>query len=46
VGHVVDLGAAGFGACIARARSGAGRSNVGHRCIAGAALAVLSMVVI
>src|SRR5713226_3338675 len=45
VGHLVDLGAAGSGARIACALGGAGRSSVGHRRLASAAPAVLSMVV-
>ena len=45
VGHGVDLGAAGSGARIACARGGARRSSVGRRRLAGAALAVLPMVV-
>jgi len=45
MGHVVDLGAAGFGARIACARGGAGRSSVGRRRLASAALAFLPMVV-
>ena len=45
VGHGVDLGTAGPGACFARACGGAGRSHVGNRRLAGAAPAVLSLVV-
>ena len=44
-GTSLDLGTAGFGARIARACSGEGRSCVGCRRLAGAALAILPMVV-
>jgi len=45
VGDVVDLGVAGSGGRIAGARGGEGRSHVGRRRLAGAALAVFSVVV-
>ena len=46
MGHIVDLGTAGFSARIACACGGEGRSCVGCRRLAGAALAILPMVVI
>jgi len=46
VGHGVDMGAAGSGSRIAGARGGTRGQSLGHRCIAGAAMAVFPMVVI
>src|SRR5579859_7678677 len=46
MGHGLDLGTARSGARIARARGRAGRSSVGRRRFASAALAVLPVVVI
>jgi hypothetical protein len=46
VGYGLDLGTAGSGDGIAGALRGAGRQSVGRRCVAGTAVAVLSVVVI
>jgi len=45
MGHRVDLGTAGSGARLSWARGGARGKSVGHRLVAGAAAAVLSVVV-
>ncbi len=37
IGHVVDLGATGSGARLARTRDGTRRTCLGHRCVAGTA---------